>query len=188
VLGVAATAGAKSHPVILERCGYTKAEYGRSAVYPFDMTCAQARAVIAASDDRHAAIVNFGPGWDGGAVAINGRFWVCTGQMGVYGCAYPWRPIAVRGHVGYTGPFTEGVMYETCTGLRLPDAPPRTFRGAAQQMPCADAAQGVRTMQEPPLLVIAHTGCALTMLAGPPGQRPKPLAGPRPIALRSYCG
>jgi hypothetical protein len=116
-LGLAgsASAGAKSHPVILKRCGYTKAQYGRSAVYPFDMTCAQARAVIAASNDPHAAYVNL-PGSDGGAIAINGKFWVCTGNMGVYGCAYPWRPIAVKGQVEYTGPFTKGVMYETCTG------------------------------------------------------------------------
>jgi hypothetical protein len=115
-LGLAGSAGAIGHSVTLNRCGYVKAEYGRSAIYPWHLTCAQARAVIIASDDRHAATVNFGPGWDGGAVAINGKFWVCTGNMGMYGCAYPWRPIAVKGQVGYTGPFTKGVMYETCTG------------------------------------------------------------------------
>lgn len=118
VLGVAASAsaGARTHPVLLKRCGYTKAEYGRSAVYPWHMTCAQARRVIAASDARHAQTVDFAyPGGDGGAIAIDGKFWVCTGQMGEYGCAYPWRPIPVDHQVGYTGPFTKGVMYETCS-------------------------------------------------------------------------
>jgi hypothetical protein len=80
------------------------------------MTCAQARRVIAASDDRHAATVDFGIAGGGAAVAINGKFWVCTGQMGDYGCAYPWRPIAVDGQVGYAGPFTKQVVYETCSG------------------------------------------------------------------------
>jgi hypothetical protein len=78
------------------------------------MTCAQARRVIAASDDRHAATVNL-PGSDGDAVAINGKFWVCTGQMGDYGCGYPWRPIAVDGQAGYARPFTKQVVYETCS-------------------------------------------------------------------------
>jgi hypothetical protein len=126
MLGVVVAAGAESapassskaesasaKPVILKRCGYTKAGYGRSAVYPWHMTCAQARRVIAASGDPHAAYVNL-PGSDGGATAINGKFWVCTGQMGLYGCAYPWRPVAIHGQVEYTGPFTKGVMYVTC--------------------------------------------------------------------------
>jgi hypothetical protein len=113
VLGFVVSAGAKSDSVVVNRCGYTKAQYGRSAVYPWHMTCSQARRVIAASDDPHAVTVDL-PGADGGAVAINGRFWVCTGQMGYYNCGYPWRPIALHGQVEYAGPFTEDVVYETC--------------------------------------------------------------------------
>ena len=127
VLGAVAVAGAKiapasnpkaetasAKPVVVKRCGYINAQTGRSAVYPWHMTCAQARRVITASNNPHAATVDFGPGWDGGAVAINGKFWVCTGQMGDYGCAYPWRPIAVHGQVGYAAPFAKQVVYETC--------------------------------------------------------------------------
>jgi hypothetical protein len=79
------------------------------------MTCAQARRVITASDDPHAAYVDL-PGTDGEAIAISGKFWVCTGNMGDYGCAYPWRPIAAHGQIGYAGPFTKRVVYETCSG------------------------------------------------------------------------
>ena len=114
VLAAAAPVNA-STTVVVKRCGYTNAQYGRSAIYPWHMSCAQARSVIAASDNPHTATVNFGAGWDGAAVAIHGKFWVCTGQMGYYGCAYPWHPIAVDNQVGYAKPFTKGVFYETCS-------------------------------------------------------------------------
>lgn len=110
--GVAAAAALGT--VTLKRCGFTKATYGRSAVYPWHMSCAQARRIIAGSDDPHAVSVNL-PDSDGSAVAIGGKFWVCAGQMGIYGCGYPWRPIAVHHAVSYTGPFTQRVFFEACS-------------------------------------------------------------------------
>jgi hypothetical protein len=59
-------------------------------------------------------VIDFGPGWDGGAIKISGHYWVCTGQMGDYNCGYPYRPTKVNGEQGYKGPFTEDVAYETC--------------------------------------------------------------------------
>ena len=51
-------------PVTVERCGYADATYGRSALYPWHMSCAAARKVVAGSDNRHAHVIYFGPGWD----------------------------------------------------------------------------------------------------------------------------
>jgi hypothetical protein len=101
--------------VTLTRCGYANATYGRSALYPWQMSCAAARKVVTASDSRHAQVIEFGPGWGGGAVRINGRYWVCTGQMGYYNCGYPYRPLKVDGEQGYKGPFTKDVEYQTCS-------------------------------------------------------------------------
>jgi len=114
LLGASAYAES-SRPVKVESCGYTHATYGRSALYPWHMSCAAARKVVTASDNPHAHVINFGPGWDGGAVRINGRYWVCTGQMGYYNCGYPYRPRNVDGEQGYGGPFTKDVVYETCS-------------------------------------------------------------------------
>ena len=102
-------------PVKLKRCGYTTATYGRSAVYPWHMSCAAAREVVKASDNPHAQVINFGAGWDGAAVRINGHYWVCTGLMGFYNCGYPYRPRELDGSQGYKGPFTKDVEYETCS-------------------------------------------------------------------------
>lgn len=102
-------AAAKSlHELTNARCGYTSAEYGRSGVYPWHMTCAAARTVIAGSDNPHAHSIDFGPGWDGGAVRIAGSYWVCTGQMGEYNCGYPYRPYTYKGEKGYKGPLRKG--------------------------------------------------------------------------------
>jgi hypothetical protein len=99
----------------LTRCGYANATYGRSALYPWHMSCAAARNVVTASDSPHAHVIDFGPGWGGGAVRIDGRYWVCTGQMGFYNCGYPYRPRKVDGEQGYKGPFTRDVEYRTCS-------------------------------------------------------------------------
>ena len=99
------------------RCGYAKATYGRSALYPWHMSCRAARNVVAASGSSHAHVIGFGPGWDGAAVRINGRYWVCTGQMGYYNCGYPYRPLKVDGEQGYKGPFTKDVEYRTCSAI-----------------------------------------------------------------------
>ena len=77
------------------------------------MSCAAARRVVAGSDSPNA--IAFGPGFDGGAVRIDGRYWVCTGQMGYYNCGYPYRPRKVNGERGFKGPFTEDVGYQTCS-------------------------------------------------------------------------
>ncbi len=102
-------------PLKVARCGYTEATYGRSALYPWHLSCAAARKVVAGADNPHAQVIGFGPGWDGGAVRIAGRDWVCTGQMGFYNCGYPYRPVKVHGEQGYRGPFTEDVEYVTCS-------------------------------------------------------------------------
>ncbi len=114
LIGAGAYAAAPT-PVKVERCGYAEAAYGRSALYPWHMSCAAARKVVAGSDNPHAHVIGFGPGWDGGAVRIDGRYWVCTGQMGFYNCGYPYRPLKVHGEQGYRGPFTEDVQYLTCS-------------------------------------------------------------------------
>lgn len=116
LLGAGAYAAA-SKPVTLTRCGYTHATYGRSGLYPWHMSCAAARNIVTGSDDPHAHVINFGPGWDGGAVRINGRYWVCTGQMGYYNCGYPYRPRKVDGAQGYKGPFTQDVEFQTCSAI-----------------------------------------------------------------------
>jgi hypothetical protein len=114
LLGAGAYA-ASPKPVKVTRCGYANATYGRSALYPWHMSCAAARKVFAGSDSPHAHVIDFGPGWDGGAVRIAGRYWVCTGQMGYYNCGYPYRPRTVHGEQGYKGSFTEDVEFETCS-------------------------------------------------------------------------
>jgi hypothetical protein len=107
-------------PVTVKRCGYAHATYGRSALYPWRMSCAAARKVVIGSDSPHAHVIDFGPGWGGGAVRIDGRYWVCTGQMGYYNCGYPYRPRKVDGEQGYRGPFTEDVEYQTCSVIEPP--------------------------------------------------------------------
>jgi len=116
LFGVSAYA-ASPRPVEVKRCGYVKATYGRSALYPWNMSCAAARNVVTASDSPHVHVMDFGPGWDGGAVRINGRYWVCTGQMGSYNCGYPYRPRKVNGEQGYKGPFAKDVEYRTCSAI-----------------------------------------------------------------------
>lgn len=114
LLGVGAFAQSPKS-VKIARCGYANATYGRSALYPWHMSCAAARNVVTANSSPHAHVIYFGPGWDGGAVRINGRYWVCTGQMGYYNCGYPYRPLKVNREQGYKGPFTKDVEYLTCS-------------------------------------------------------------------------
>ena len=100
LLGAGANADSR-RPVKLKRCGYTTATYGRSALYPWHMSCPAARKVVRASDNPHDKVINFGPGWDGAAVPINGHYWVCTGLTGSYNCGYPYRPRKLHGSQGY---------------------------------------------------------------------------------------
>ncbi len=111
LLGV--VGGASAKPAVIKRCGFIDAKYGRSAIYPWHMSCSDARKVIAGSDKPQATI-ELGSGWDGAAVKIGTRFWVCTGQMGYYNCGSPYRPRKVHGQRGYAKPFTEDVEYVTC--------------------------------------------------------------------------
>jgi hypothetical protein len=119
--GPARAAGSKAKKITLDRCGYTDAEYGRSAVYPFQISCSEAVNVIHASDQRRNAIYSFGPGFDGGVVKIGGEKWVCTGQMGGYNCGYPYRPYVFHADHGYTGPFTKDVEWNTCRDVPAAD-------------------------------------------------------------------
>jgi hypothetical protein len=114
LLGTVANADSQ-RPVKLKRCGYATATYGRSALYPWHMSCAAARKVVKASSNPHARVIDFGPGWDGAAVRINGHYWVCTGLMGSYNCGYPYRPRTLDGSEGYKGPFTKDVEFDTCS-------------------------------------------------------------------------
>ncbi len=50
-------------PVRVARCGYANATYGRSALYPWHMSCAAARDIVRASDSPDAHVIYFGPGW-----------------------------------------------------------------------------------------------------------------------------
>src|ERR1700761_3393918 len=114
LLGGGAYAASQSS-LTLRRCGYAEATYGRSALYPWHLSCAAARQVVTGAGNPHAHVIAFGPGWDGGAVRIDGRYWVCTGQMGFYNCGYPYRPRKVDGEQGYEGPFRKDVEYRTCS-------------------------------------------------------------------------
>jgi hypothetical protein len=116
-VALCATAVAKARkPVAVKRCGYARITgYGRTAIYPWKTSCAAARGIVEASTDSHLPTIAFGPGWDGAAVRINGRYWVCTGQMGFYNCGYPYRPKKVQGEQGYAGPFTEDIEFEACS-------------------------------------------------------------------------
>jgi hypothetical protein len=104
--------------VTVHRCGYVnagKAGYGENGIYPWHMSCAQARQVVLGSHDPHAKVIDFtAPGADGGAVQIDGRWWVCTGQMGYYNCGYPYRPARVAGGTAYRGPFTQDEVNIAC--------------------------------------------------------------------------
>lgn len=101
--------------VTVKRCGYVNAGHGRNAIYPWALSCASARAVVLGADDPHNRAIHFtAPASDGGAVRINGHWWVCTGQMGYYNCGFPYRPERVHGGTAYNGPFTKDVVYEAC--------------------------------------------------------------------------
>jgi hypothetical protein len=117
VLGVVASAAIaeSTRTVKLRRCGSVQATYGRSDVYPWHISCAAARHLIVASDRRGVRTIDFGPGWDGGAVRVDGTWWVCTGQMGFYNCGWPYRPRRVDGERGYGGPFTKDVEFQACS-------------------------------------------------------------------------
>ena len=124
VLGVAiATAAAlASSPVKAQRCGYAHSKYwGRVAVYPWHMSCSAARDTIAKSESGHEPTINFtadgADTFDGGAVKIAGKWWVCGGRMGYYFCGYPYRPATAPGEGGgttYKGPFTKELIDEAC--------------------------------------------------------------------------
>jgi hypothetical protein len=111
---LAGGAGAKTRVITVKTCGYANTSFGKSAVYPWHMSCAAAKTVVRGSANLHAKTISFGPGWDGAAVRIDGQYWVCVGQMGYDACGYPYRPKTIRGVLGYEGPFTKDVQYRTC--------------------------------------------------------------------------
>ncbi|MHB8693771.1 MAG: hypothetical protein ACYDHH_21245 [Solirubrobacteraceae bacterium] len=124
VLGVTIIAAAAfaTLPVTVPRCGYAHSKnWGRAAVYPWHMSCRAARDTLAKSEARHAPTINFTADgaytFDGAAVKIAGKWWVCGGRMGYYFCGYPYRPATAPGVGGgttYRGRFTKEFMYQAC--------------------------------------------------------------------------
>ena len=109
--------------VTVKRCGYAaKGFYGKDAIYPWHMSCARARTILAGAINPHAKYINLtadgAATGDAGPVLIHGRWWVCGGRMGFYFCGYPYRPAYVSGTGGGTtwkGPFTEESVYNACS-------------------------------------------------------------------------
>jgi hypothetical protein len=109
--------------VTVKRCGYAaKGFYGKDAIYPRHMSCAQARTILAGAINPHAKHINLtadgAATGDAGPVLIDGRWWVCGGRMGIYFCGYPYRPAYVSGTGGGTtwkGPFTKESDYNACS-------------------------------------------------------------------------
>jgi hypothetical protein len=133
---VAAAAFAAS-PVKVRRCSYAHSKYfGRVAVYPWRMSCGAASRTLTDSESRHDPIISFtadgADTFDGGAVKIAGKWWVCGGRMGYYFCGYPYRPATAPGLGGgttYTGPFTKEFVDEACAdGSSLCTSRAQTFQ------------------------------------------------------------
>ena len=109
--------------VTVKRCGYAaKGFYGKDAIYPWHMSCAQARTILAGAINPHAKHINLtadgAATGDAGPVLIDGRWWVCGGRMGFYFCGYPYRPAYISGTGGGTtwkGPFTRESDYNACS-------------------------------------------------------------------------
>jgi hypothetical protein len=145
LLGVAilASAALAASPAKVQRCGYAQSKYWRQvAVYPWHMSCSAARDTLRASESRHDPIINFTADgaytFDGGAVKIAGKWWVCGGRMGFYFCGYPYRPARAHGVGGGTtfkGPFTKEFIDEACADSSFlckrreqTYQPPRSYR------------------------------------------------------------
>ncbi len=109
--------------VTVKRCGYAaQGFYGKDAIYPWHMSCARARTILAGAINPHARHIELtadgAATGDAGPVLIGGRWWVCGGRMGFYFCGYPYRPAYVSGTGGGTtwkGPFTEESDYNACS-------------------------------------------------------------------------
>ena len=78
--------------VTVKRCGYAaKGFYGRDAIYPWHMSCAKARTILAGAINPHAQYVDLtrrGPPPATRAVLVDGRWWVCGGGLGFCFCGY----------------------------------------------------------------------------------------------------
>ena len=90
------------------------------------MSCGAARDTLRASESRHDSVINFTADgaytFDGGALKIAGKWWVCGGRMGFYFCGYPYRPARAHGVGGGTtfkGPFTKEFIDEACADSSL---------------------------------------------------------------------
>ena len=124
VLGstIPAAAALAASPVNVTRCGYAHSKnWGRVALYPWHMSCGAARRTLTRSESRHDTIINFTADgaytFDGAAVKIAGKWWVCGGRMGYYFCGYPYRPAKAHrlgGGTTYKGPFTKEFVDEAC--------------------------------------------------------------------------
>jgi hypothetical protein len=107
-----------STSVPVHRCRTLTLTGGKLGIYPWHLSCAAASRVVRGSFSRHAKRIQFtGDGadtFDGGAVRIEGRWWVCGGRMGYYFCGYPYRPAQAPTGTSYSGPFTRSATFETC--------------------------------------------------------------------------
>lgn len=145
VLGVTIVAAGAfaASPVNVRRCGYAHSRYwGRVAVYPWHMSCRAARTTLTKSESRHVPTITFtadgADTFDGAAVKIAGKWWVCGGRMGSYFCGYPYRPATAPGVGGgttYKGPFTKEFIdvackagTSLCTRKQQAYQPPRAYR------------------------------------------------------------
>ncbi len=86
---ILAAAAFAASPVKVRRCGYAHSKnFGRLAVYPWHMSCGVARRTLTDSESRRDPIIYFtadgADTFDGAAVKIAGKWWVCGGRMGYY--------------------------------------------------------------------------------------------------------
>jgi hypothetical protein len=118
-----ASAALAASPATVKRCGYAHSKFaGAVALYPWHMTCGATRRTLRQSEAKHLQTIQFSADgnytFDGGAVKLAGKWWVCGGRMGFYFCGYPYRPARAPGVGGGTtckGPFTKEFIDEACT-------------------------------------------------------------------------
>ncbi|MBV9414191.1 MAG: hypothetical protein JO363_04355 [Solirubrobacterales bacterium] len=120
-----AAAAFAASPATVGRCGYAHSKYwGRVAVYPWHMSCGEARRTLTRSESTHDPTIQFtadgADTFDAAAVKIAGQWWVCGGRMGSYFCGYPYRPATAPGIGGgttYKGPFTKEFVELACSNV-----------------------------------------------------------------------
>jgi hypothetical protein len=115
LLGTSAHAGSRL-PTTLTRCGYAGVRAGRTALYPWHLSCATARKVLRGSNHPSGKPILIPVAGGPEAVRIDGRYWVCGGQMGYDFCGYPYRRVTIDGEPGLA-PFTKYAEFEVCSEI-----------------------------------------------------------------------